>query len=313
MKKIVSCFGTVAAILFFVGCGGGEASNGTYSFDTSKRAAITPANAPTIASSVIGGTTSDGSAIGAGLSPYSISFDQDKRGSVSEPIMALFELVKASKDTARIDKRESRKVECSGGGTATLNSDSSTHATIEYNRCNQNGYLLNGKIEITATSSKTTMVLSNLTISSSNFSAAYYSAKLVANGSSYGPSSFDYEMTAQITLSSAAGVEAGTYKFQSFKLRMDGLDYSSDSTSFEIYGDMSTPCSNGWVNVDTTRKIVKAKSDQCPSSGIVKITGEGGSEVTWSAAVDGSITIEIDGNSTTYDTCMDVPNGCATY
>ena len=319
MKRVVNCVTAIVAIVLFAGCGGGGASTSTYSFDTSKRAAITPANAPAVVSSVIGGTTSDSSAIGNGLLDYSGASNRVKSRGISEPIAAIIELSKVSKrgveikKDAQIEKRESRKANCSGGGTVTVSSDNSTHAAIEYNSCSQNGFLLNGKIDITATSSKTTMVLSNLTIRSSNFNAAYYSAKLVVNGNSSGYSSIDYDMTAQITLSSIAGGEAETYKFQSFKLKMDGLDYGSDSTSFEIYGDMSTPCSNGWVNVDTTQKIVKVKSDQCPSSGIVKITGEGGSEVTWSAAVDGSVTIDIDGNSTTYDTCMDVPNGCGTY
>ncbi|MBW2337347.1 MAG: hypothetical protein JRF47_11435 [Deltaproteobacteria bacterium] len=72
-----------------------------------------------------------------------------------------------------------------------------------------------------------------------------------------------------------------------------------------INGQYKGACLNGWVTIETIEPVFFPESSQCPTSGQVKLSGNG--EATIAFHNDGSVTINVSGEDLGYTTCDDLP------
>jgi hypothetical protein len=72
-----------------------------------------------------------------------------------------------------------------------------------------------------------------------------------------------------------------------------------------INGQYKGACLNGWVTIETIEPVFLPESSQCPTSGQVKLLGNG--EATIVFHNDSSVTINVSGENLGYTTCDDLP------
>jgi len=82
----------------------------------------------------------------------------------------------------------------------------------------------------------------------------------------------------------------------------DTETYTGNST--RINGFISSSCFSGWVTFTTIEPVVTSYSDDCPTSGQVKVSGTG--EITVTFNTDGSVTV----GTLEYPSCLDLPQTC---
>jgi len=74
---------------------------------------------------------------------------------------------------------------------------------------------------------------------------------------------------------------------------------------FTFNGDYTGGCLDGWITVETIIPIFLPDSGQCPTSGEVRIAGDG--EATIEFYSDGSVTVYVGGDTLDYASCDDLP------
>ena len=108
----------------------------------------------------------------------------------------------------------------------------------------------------------------------------------------------------------------GTMKGDQFDEQYDDLTYSFEPTTIDsvsgvlvsINGRYRGACMDGWVTFETLTPIFIPESSSCPTSGQVKISGNGQAMVTFNA--DGSVNIDVGGSVLPFATCDELPT-CA--
>ena len=74
---------------------------------------------------------------------------------------------------------------------------------------------------------------------------------------------------------------------------------------FTLDGDYTGGCLDGWITIETIIPIFLPDGGQCPTSGEVRISGNG--EATFEFDSDGSVTVYVDGDTLDYASCDDLP------
>jgi len=74
---------------------------------------------------------------------------------------------------------------------------------------------------------------------------------------------------------------------------------------FTLSGDYTGGCLDGWITIETLVSIFLPDGGQCPTSGEVRIAGDG--EATIEFQSDGSVTVYVDGDTLDYASCDDLP------
>jgi hypothetical protein len=105
----------------------------------------------------------------------------------------------------------------------------------------------------------------------------------------------------------------GTVEGDQFDEQYDDLTYSFEPTTINlvsgvlvlINGRYRGACMDGWVTFETLTPIFIPESSLCPTSGQVKISGNGQAIVTFNA--DGSVNIDVGGSVLPFATCDELP------
>jgi hypothetical protein len=74
---------------------------------------------------------------------------------------------------------------------------------------------------------------------------------------------------------------------------------------FTVNGDYAVGCLGGWTTIETLVPVFWPDGGHCPTSGEVRISGDG--EATIECHSDGSLTIYVDGDTLDYASCDDLP------
>jgi hypothetical protein len=74
---------------------------------------------------------------------------------------------------------------------------------------------------------------------------------------------------------------------------------------FTLDGKYTGGCLDGWITIETIIPIFLPDGGQCPTSGEVRISGNG--EATFEFNSDGSVTVYVDGDTLDYASCDDLP------
>ena len=148
----------------------------------------------------------------------------------------------------------------------------------------------------------------NMTIEEGDFSATLPNFSINYSNITW---SWDEIVAATVTLngsiSSSSGAESFNMTFNNYTLTM--AETGPTTTEHTVNGSLTGSCIDGWVTFETTETIIAEDGSDCPTSGTVRMIGEGEAIIYFNA--DGSVDIEIVGGATThYDSCNDLPDEC---
>ena len=87
-----------------------------------------------------------------------------------------------------------------------------------------------------------------------------------------------------------------------YKQTVQGVESGEE---FTLDGDYTGGCLDGWITIETIIPIFLPDGGQCPTSGEVRISGDG--EATIEFLSDGSVTVYVDGDTLDYASCDDLP------
>jgi hypothetical protein len=80
---------------------------------------------------------------------------------------------------------------------------------------------------------------------------------------------------------------------------------ANSGEEFTVNGDYAVSCLGGWITIETLVPVFWPDGGNCPTSGEVRISGDG--EATIESHSDGSLTIYVDGDALDYASCDDLP------
>ena len=287
MNKMTYLMLAGLSALMINACNGGSSDTITeaVTISESDKIAITTENSEQVISSVLGGSD----AFDPDEYIYVIGDPADTtvaQGMLKQPNMKMvLNNVEKLKSIA-----QSQSMDCTYGGTITVDSNSETSGSASYNNCAmEEGVVINGNMTFSisnynesTSSGYVTYTMNNLTLTENgvvqfSFDSIKYEFE-VSNGE------FIYfATTLNGKISSQEGME-----FVNFKTTV--RENSNGDDVYTINGFIKTACMGGWVEITTVQEIVEAYSDYCPSSGQMIIDGNG-SEISITFNSDGSVTL----------------------
>ena len=116
------------------------------------------------------------------------------------------------------------------------------------------------------------------------------------------------EATLTINGSFSGNIDGNQFNESYKNVAISAQETIADSVPGElitINGQYKGACLNGWVTIETIEPVFFPESSQCPTSGQVKLSGNG--EATIAFHNDGSVTINVSGEDLGYTTCDDLP------
>ncbi|PIX86675.1 MAG: hypothetical protein COZ32_02085, partial [Nitrospirae bacterium CG_4_10_14_3_um_filter_53_41] len=216
---------------------------------------------------------------------------------------------------------------CEGGGTVDLSmnwdgpngdidiSDCSQinnlHMTITMNNCVESGVDLNGTMDVTvpgsscAEPSSMSMTLKfnghdSVENYTADFDATMNVTDIVWDQTAIAIQSMKVNVTGTIS-----GDDAGTPFSETYDNFMIGFGDTGSQYQISMDGFVQTTCMDGWVQVTTQEPVLYPYDFSCPTGGQVSLHGNGDAVI--SIHSDSSIDITVNGTTTPYISCQDVP------
>jgi len=180
---------------------------------------------------------------------------------------------------------------CTEGGSANLNSVTTTTVDITFKNCKDKDKVINGRAKLKLNSGQYHLVLTNFSYDTE----AYFDSATI-----------DYDER-DTRKDFKAFVSSGFVINEGDKIGLDGVTLSKISNNYAIDGTIGTECLGGVVLVKTI-SYVTMNVDECPTAGEIYSVGGNGS--TLGTTFNGDKSIDTFLNNETrehYNSCLSLP------
>jgi len=297
---------SVACGVLLFGCGGGGDSGSSGGGSSSVPAAsISSTNAQNLVGLVFSNSSSGkgyatmGQAYGLGaVKAGSVQLNHVK---ISQAIVSrAMEKMSSVPQSLAAGAVTSNTVQCTNGGSATVSSDTTGSGSVSFSSCNESGIVMSGTIAISATATTVNVTLTNVTMDfvsgTTTFTTTLAGTINVAKNGTKDSISMNYKAT----------INNGT---TSFFVEMKNFNYSFDSASLqETYSGTINDSINGSITISTPTPLTYANAaDLYPSSGVIVISGAGGTAAKVTVQSSTTVLIQVNNGSGVYDAGTMVP------
>ena len=304
--------GALAAATLLAACGGGGGGTQETSPPASQRAAITAQNQAVVADETVSSALAPVETLGAGgVTP--------KSSGGRPPVLALARRYFAALPSLALPgggtwtkAQETQTIACSGGGTITVTANDADNngalsagdsVAMAFDNCVEPEGRVGGSLQFAVSAYDASSGSMGATLAFNSFSLAAGGDAVNANGTLAMASSITSSDRWSLSLSTSQLTVGGTIAGRTETRQLS--DYSATVsqepsgttvlTRYQARGDLgSSAISGGSVHFETTTPFTVTGAASTPSSGVMQVTGAGGSALRLTALADGQLQRELD-------------------